>query len=101
MAKSKKKLTAAQRAEKKRRKREFMTIFIRGKQVRVRRPSTIEGISEDEFIRRNADPIGLHQHGYYEILHEQAMSELESMNKSDITSACRPKVSDESDDIPF
>jgi hypothetical protein len=36
--KPKKRLTAAQRAEKKRRKAEFMTIFINGKQKRVRRP---------------------------------------------------------------
>jgi hypothetical protein len=66
--KPKKRLTAAQRAEKKRRKAEFMTIFINGKQKRVRRPKMIEGVSPDEFIRRNADPIWLHQHGYWEYL---------------------------------
>jgi len=38
-----------------------MTIFINGKQKRVRRPQTIEGLDVDEFIRRNADPIWLHQ----------------------------------------
>ena len=79
MAKPKKKLTPAQRAEKKRRKLEFMTVFIRGKQVRVRRPPTIDGMSEDQFIRQNANPIWLHQHGYYEILHEQAMAEQDGM----------------------
>ncbi|HTO03379.1 MAG TPA: hypothetical protein VL069_06740 [Opitutus sp.] len=66
--KPKKPLTAAQRREKKRRKAEFMIIFINGKQKRVRRPPTVEGLPDDEFIRRNADPIWLHQHGYWECL---------------------------------
>lgn len=66
--KPKKPLTAAQRAEKKRRKAEFMTVFINGKQKRVRRPPMIEGLPVDEFIRRNADPLWLHRHGYWEYL---------------------------------
>ena len=65
MAKPKKKLTAAQRAAKKQRKKDFMTVFMNGKQVRVRRPTLIDGMDEYEFIRRNADPIWLHQHGDY------------------------------------
>lgn len=66
--KPKKPLTAAQRREKKRRKAEFMTIFINGRQRRVRRPPMIGGLPADEFIRRNADPIWLHQHGDWEHL---------------------------------
>lgn len=66
--KPKKKLTAAQRAERKRRKAEFMTVFIGGKQKRVRRPPTIEGLPVDEFIRRNADPIWLVQNEMWEYL---------------------------------
>lgn len=42
MTKRKRKLTAAERAERDRRKKEFMTIFINGKQKRVRRSPTIE-----------------------------------------------------------
>jgi uncharacterized protein YnzC (UPF0291/DUF896 family) len=61
MSKRKRKLTAAEKAEKKRRRREYMTIFINGKQKRVKRPPTIDGLDVDEFIRRNADPIWLHQ----------------------------------------
>ena len=53
MAKPKKKLTPAQRAEKKRRKLEFMTIFVHGKQKRVRRPPTIDGMDVETFIRQN------------------------------------------------
>ncbi len=50
-----------------------MTVFMNGKQVRVRRPQTIDGMDEEEFVRHNADPIWLHQNGYWEILHEREM----------------------------
>lgn len=73
MAKPKKKLNSAQRAAKKQRKKDFMTVFMNGKQVSVRRPLTIDGMDVEEFILRNADPIWLLQHGYYELLEEQSM----------------------------
>jgi hypothetical protein len=57
MKKPKRKLSAAEKAEKRRRRKEYMTVFIGGKQKRVNRPPTIEGLSPDEFIRRNADPV--------------------------------------------
>jgi len=66
MARQKRKLTAAEKAEKKRRRREYMTIFVGGKQKRVKRPPTIDGMEIDEFIRRNADPIWLHQNEMWE-----------------------------------
>jgi hypothetical protein len=66
----KRKLTAHEKAEKERRKREFMTIFVNGKQKRVRRPPTIDGMSVDEFIRQNADPIWLLQNEEWELLEE-------------------------------
>jgi hypothetical protein len=94
MAKPKKKLTAAQRAAKKQRKKDFMTVFMNGKQVRVRRPPTIDGKDEDEFIRQNADPIWLHQHGYHEILHEWETKENEEP-------PFESRMGDESDDVPF
>lgn len=68
MAKRKKKLTPAQKRAKKKRQKEFMTIFINGKQKRVRRPPTIDGMDVDEFIRQNADPIWLHQHEMWEYM---------------------------------
>jgi hypothetical protein len=108
MAKPKKKLTPAQRAEKKRRKKEFMTVFMNGKQVRVRRPPTIDGMDPEEYIRQNADPIWLHQHGYYEILHERAMEEIKEMQEEQMvmekkthSTTNKPKVLDDSIDIPF
>ncbi len=72
---AKEKLTAAQRAAKKQCKKDFMTVFMHGKQVRVRRPPTIDGMPVEEFIRQNADPIWLNQNGEYEILHEQSMEQ--------------------------
>lgn len=72
---SRRKLTAREKAEKKRRKREFMTIFVNGKQKRIRRPPIIDGIDADEFILRNADPIWLHQNEMWELLDESAIIE--------------------------
>jgi hypothetical protein len=66
MAKRKKKLSPAQKAAKKKRQNEYMTIFVHGKQKRVKRPPTIDGIDVDEYIRRNADPIWLHQNEMWE-----------------------------------
>ena len=68
MSKRKRKLTAVEKAEKKRRRMEYMTIFINGKQKRVKRPPTIDGMDADEFIRRNADPIWLHQNEMWEYM---------------------------------
>ncbi|MCK4900536.1 MAG: hypothetical protein KAS38_17275 [Anaerolineales bacterium] len=68
MAKQKKKLTPAQKATKRKRQKEYMTIFMNGKQKRVKRPPTIEGMDVDEFIRRNADPIWLHQNEMWEYM---------------------------------
>jgi hypothetical protein len=39
-----------------------------GKQVRVKRPETIDGMDIGEFIRRNADPIWLHQNEMWEYM---------------------------------
>ena len=67
MAKRKRKRTAAEKQAKKQRKLEYEMIFIHGKQVRVRRPPTIERLPVDEFIARNADPIWLHQNEMWEL----------------------------------
>lgn len=65
----KRKLTAAEKRAKRERRKKFMTIFINGKQKRVpREPQLIEGLPVDEFIRRNADPIWLHQNEMWELM---------------------------------
>ena len=74
MVKRKRKLTAGEKAEKKRRQKEFMTIFINGKQKRVRRPPTADGMDVGDFIRRNADPIWLHQNEMWEYMTEDEES---------------------------
>ena len=61
MGKPKRKLTRAEKAAKARRRAEFMTIFVNGRQKSVRRPVLVAGVAPDEFIRENADPIWLHQ----------------------------------------
>lgn len=68
MAKQKRKLTAAEKAKKRQRRKEYMTIFINGKQQRVKRPPSIDGMDVDEFIRNNADPICLHQNEMWEYM---------------------------------
>lgn len=68
MRKPKRKLTAGQRKARRERKRNFMTIFVNGKQKRVPRPPTIDGMGVDEFIAQNADPIWLHQAGLWEMI---------------------------------
>jgi hypothetical protein len=68
MAKPKRKKTAAEKRAKRERKRLYMTIFINGKQKRVPRPQLIDGLSVEEFIARNADPIWLHQNEMWELM---------------------------------
>jgi len=71
MGRKKRKLTAAEKAEKRRRRREFMTIFVHGKMKRVPRPAMIDGMSMDEFIQKNADPIFLHDNELWELMEEK------------------------------
>jgi hypothetical protein len=78
MGKQKRQLTAAEKAEKRRKQKEYMTIFINGRQKRVKRTPTIDDIGVDEFIRRNADPIWLHQNemwDYIDDFQEEATEE--------------------------
>ena len=66
LTKQKRKRTPAEKAQKKKRQLEYMTIFINGKQKRVKRPPTIDGIDLDDFLQSNADPIWLHQNEMWE-----------------------------------
>ena len=80
MAKIKKKLTAAHKRAKKEaraeRKKKYMWVFMNGKQVRVKRPPTIEGMGVDEFIKNNADPIWLHQNEMWECIQTEEDEDL-------------------------
>jgi len=99
MAKVKKKLTPAQKrarkASKAERQRKYQWVFMNGKQVRIKRPPTIDGMSVDEFIRQNADPIWLHQNEMWEYIEveEGVVSENENESCHDIPT--------NDDEIPF
>jgi hypothetical protein len=67
-AKPRRRQTAAEKRARRERKKKFMTIFINGKQKRVRRPPVIDDLPVDEFIARNADPIWLHENGLWELM---------------------------------
>lgn len=75
MAKQKKRFSAAQKAAKKQRRKNTMTIFVNGKQKRVKRLPTIDGMDVDDFIRENADPIWLQQNEMWEELHARATAD--------------------------
>lgn len=83
MVKRKRKLSRAEKGEKARRRAEFMTVFVNGKQKRVRREPVIDGMDPDEFIRRNADEIWLHQNGMWEEIHVEESLEAESSEAQD------------------
>ena len=70
MSKRKRKLSPAEKMAQRKRREECMTIFLNGKQRRVKRPPTVDGMDVDEFIRQNADPIWLHQNGLWEYMSE-------------------------------
>ena len=46
--------------------RELKTIFINGKQVRVKANKKVDGVEIEEFILNNYDPIFLHQNKMWE-----------------------------------
>lgn len=72
MVKVKNKLTPAQKKRKKvakaERRKKYQCIFINGKQVRIKRPLTVDGLPVEQFIENNADPIWLHQNELWELI---------------------------------
>jgi hypothetical protein len=65
-ARPKRKPTVAERRARRERRKKFVTIFSNGKQKRLPRPPTIDGLPVDEFLARSADPIWLHQNELWE-----------------------------------
>jgi len=80
MKKANKKLTASQkrarRVAKAERRKKYQWVFMNGRQVRIKRPQTIDGLGVDEFISRNADPAWLHQNGMWEHIEPEADEDL-------------------------
>lgn len=99
MGKQKRGLTAAEKADKRQRNKEYVTTFIHGKQKRVKRPPEINGIDADEFIRLNADPIWLTQNEMWEELHAWETGRDKDLPIEGESS--NPSSSDKDSDIPF
>lgn len=74
MGKRKRKLTPEEKKAKRERQEKFMYIFLNGKQKRVRRPPTIDGMDEVEFLARNADPFWLHEEGLWHLIPIEELS---------------------------
>ena len=55
-----------------------MWLFMNGKQVRIKRPETKDGVDTDVFIRSNADPIWLHQNEMWEYMEQEGNQEMDS-----------------------
>lgn len=93
-----KKLTPAQKRAKKaakaERQKKYQWVFMNGKQVRIKRPPTVDGIPLDQFIEENADPIWLHQNEMWELMPEgDSIFELDS--------ATELETSEDENGIPF
>lgn len=80
MAKVKKKFTATQKRARKKakaeRQKKYMWVFNNGKQVRIKRPPTINGMDLGELIQNNADPLWLHQNELWEYIKKDEDEEL-------------------------
>ena len=53
-----------------------MWVFMNGRQVRIKRSSTLEWMDVDEFIQQNADPIWLHQNEMWEYIQAEENEDL-------------------------
>lgn len=62
------KLSATRRTEKRQRREQFTTVMMSGRQTRMRRPPTVEGIDVEEFFRRNATAVELHQEELWHLI---------------------------------
>ncbi|MFI5381201.1 MAG: hypothetical protein ACHRHE_18040 [Tepidisphaerales bacterium] len=104
MSRRKRRLTSAEKAAKRRRKRETIIIFVNGKQKRVKREPTIDGMSVDEFIRRNADPIWLHENEMWEYIETEESycgQGIRDVSTDSSDSGNSPDSGDSPDEIPF
>jgi len=106
MKKNKRKLSKEEKRIKRENKFKYMTIFINGKQKRIKKPETIEGIDVDDFIGLDEDHVWLLQNEMYEELDELQKQDnksfAEAENKDKIISKNKKKKVKRSDeDVPF
>ena len=93
MSKRRRKRTAAEKAARKKRREEYETVFINGKMKRIRRPPMIEGMTVDDFILANADPIFLHQEETWEYIEVEPDPYAASPRRATMTADGRERVS--------
>ena len=67
MKKIKKKLSNQEKVKRKK----YQWIFINGKQVKIRKPETINRMLIEEFIKENADSFWLHQNEMWEYIEDE------------------------------
>ncbi|MDY6823817.1 MAG: hypothetical protein SWH68_08510 [Thermodesulfobacteriota bacterium] len=100
--KTKMKLTSAQKrakkAAKKERQKKYQWVFMNGKQKRIKRPATIDGMDVDEFIRQSADPIWLHQNEMWEYIE---MEENSAYRRVEDSEEYESNYDEKDDEIPF
>jgi len=80
-----------------------MRIFVNGKQKRVKREPTVDGIPVDDFILMNADPIFLLQNEMYEELYkwEQQQERKQEGYKPESSARNFKKIDGSDEDLPF
>ena len=87
MVKVKKILTAVQKRARKKakaeRQKKYMWVFMNGKQVRIKRPPTIDGMDVEECIQQNADPIWLQQNEMWENMESEDEYDNKSANEKE------------------
>jgi hypothetical protein len=99
MAKIKKKLTPAQKRAKAERRKLYQTVFINGKQVKVKRPPMVDGMPIDEYIAKNAHPLWLHQQEMWELIPgEESDMKSEWPNES---KSGEPETDERDSELPF
>lgn len=91
----KRKMTAAQKRAKAERQKKYEWMFMKGKQVRIKRPEMIDGMLVDDWIEQNADDIWLTQNGMYDVL--DARQRVQDRTENDT----RKFNSNEDREIPF
>jgi len=101
MGKRQRRLTAAEKAEKRRRRELYGFVFVGGRMKRVRRPPMIDGMDADEFIRRNAGPIWLHQNDMWEHIQVDDTDFLDDDAHPEDRSSALGDVPSWDDDLPL
>lgn len=61
-------MAAAQKKAKAERQKNYEWVFMKGRQVRIKRPEMIDGMLIDDWIEQNADDIWLTKNGMYDVL---------------------------------